>query len=67
MTPTHNETDPINHCTYRISSLSHYDLLSSSLQHSHTSAFSAVIAGNSSGTRFLEGSSGDFAFLPEPL
>ncbi|GFV76421.1 DUF4817 domain-containing protein [Trichonephila clavipes] len=45
----------------------HYHLQSSSLQHSHTSTFGAVIAANSSGTRFLEGASEDSPFLPEPL
>ncbi|GFU42013.1 hypothetical protein TNCV_4677001 [Trichonephila clavipes] len=34
---------------------------------SYTSEFNASIAGNSYGTRFLEGPSGDSSFLPEPL
>ncbi|GFT10073.1 hypothetical protein TNCV_1115171 [Trichonephila clavipes] len=35
--------------------------------YSYTSAFSAAIAGNSSGTRFLEDPSGDLMFLPVRL
>ncbi|GFX18975.1 hypothetical protein TNCV_322801 [Trichonephila clavipes] len=62
-----NETGPINHCTYRISSPWQYHLPSSSLQHSHTSALIAVIAGNSSGTRFLKGPTGDSPLLSEHL
>ncbi|GFW03530.1 hypothetical protein TNCV_3020421 [Trichonephila clavipes] len=52
---------------YRISSSRHYHLQSSSLKHSPTSAFSAAIAGNSPGMRFLEGSSGKSPFWPEPI
>ncbi|GFV64709.1 hypothetical protein TNCV_1636621 [Trichonephila clavipes] len=37
------------------------------LQHSRTSKFGAANAGNSSGTKFLEGPSGDSPSLPEPL
>ncbi|GFW40248.1 transposable element Tc3 transposase [Trichonephila clavipes] len=44
-----------------------FNLQSSSLQHSHTSAFGAAIAGNSPGTRVLEVTLGDFSFLPELL
>ncbi|GFW94406.1 hypothetical protein TNCV_2701271 [Trichonephila clavipes] len=46
----------------------HYNhhLRSSFLQHSHTSAFGAAIAGNSSGTRFLFVTLREFPFLPEP-
>ncbi|GFW54938.1 uncharacterized protein TNCV_2785531 [Trichonephila clavipes] len=51
----------------RISSPLQYHFQSSSLQHSHISALDAAIAGNSSGTRFLEVPLGDFPFLPEPL
>ncbi|GFV22746.1 hypothetical protein TNCV_1490031 [Trichonephila clavipes] len=51
----------------RISSPGQYHLQSCSLQHSHTSAFGAVIAGNSSGRRVLECLSGDSPFLPELL
>ncbi|GFY05201.1 hypothetical protein TNCV_2206471 [Trichonephila clavipes] len=36
-------------------------------QHSRTFAFSAAISGNVSGTKFLEGPSGNSPFLPEPL
>ncbi|GFT91500.1 hypothetical protein TNCV_3903051 [Trichonephila clavipes] len=52
-TKNKNETGPTNHCTCGISSSGKYHLLSY-LQHSHTSAFDAEIAGYSSGTRFLE-------------
>ncbi|GFV50118.1 hypothetical protein TNCV_3646201 [Trichonephila clavipes] len=62
-----NETRPMNHCTCKISSPRQYHLQSSSLQHSHTSAFGALIDGNSSGTRFLEVPLEDFSFFPEPL
>ncbi|GFX18857.1 hypothetical protein TNCV_4143781 [Trichonephila clavipes] len=51
----------------RISSSGQFHLQSSSLQPSHTSAFGAVIAGNSSGSKVLEVCLGDFPFLSEPL
>ncbi|GFT54269.1 hypothetical protein TNCV_2467741 [Trichonephila clavipes] len=37
------------------------------MSHSYTSAIGAAIAGNSSGTRFLECTSEDFPVLPEAL
>ncbi|GFW87834.1 hypothetical protein TNCV_1359381 [Trichonephila clavipes] len=65
VTQEKNETGPINHRTYRISSLGQYNLESSSVQHSHTSAFGGAITSNTSGTRFLEILLEYFPFLPE--